>query len=150
LGDHEISLRVGTAEACALYDAVLDESLARWRSALAVNAHPGNFARYARDWAQHLTRTTAAKGVPIWNAERWLEFVDARDSVRLELPTGGDRRWRFDAALPSDADLTLLIPERHDGARLTSATGTPTFEIHGWRYRAVSPDGLDATYAPPR
>ncbi|HEU5317838.1 MAG TPA: hypothetical protein VFX49_17130, partial [Chloroflexota bacterium] len=137
LGDHEISLRVGTAEANALYDTVLDESLARWHSALAVNAHPGNFARYAREWEQHLIRTTAAKGVPIWNPERWLEFVDARDAVTLPVPTGGDGGWRFDASLPTGADLTLLSPERHGGARLADDRDTPAFEIHGWRYVAL-------------
>src|SRR5688500_5566387 len=93
LGDHEISLRIDTAEANDLYDRLLDDSLARWHSVLCINLHPGNYARYSKNWGDHVVSSTARKGVPVISAQRWLRFVQARDTMRLAPPRRHGAGW---------------------------------------------------------
>jgi len=151
LGDHEISLRVSSEEACAMYDALLADAIRRWHTAIAVNLHPGNYMRYSGEWGRHLVAQTAARGVPIWKPERWLDFVKARASLRVRRPAGGEGRWRVD--VPDGAasdDLMLLVPERF-GSRLLREPGAgATFEVYGWRYRGVplrgAPAALETEY----
>jgi len=143
LGDHEISLRVGTAEACTLYDALLDDSLARWHSVIAVNLHPGNYARYSGDWGRHLVSTTALKGVPILSAERWLNFTLTRAATRIGVPTGHKTGWRFDVTSASPS-LTLLVPEQFQDRTLGDSVSGSTIDHYGRRYRLVPLHGTDA------
>jgi hypothetical protein len=136
LGDHEISLRIDTREACAMYDALLEDALARWHTALAVNLHPGNFARYSGEWGRHLMAATARAGVPIWNAERWLDFTLARDAARIGVPEERGGGWRVNVSHAAPA-LTLLFPERWDEQALREPReGTPV-EHYGRRYRLL-------------
>jgi hypothetical protein len=149
LGEHEISLRIGTAEANALYDELLDDAIGKWHTTIAVNLHPGNYARYSGDWGRHLVAQTAARGVPIWKPERWLDFVQARASLRARRPTSTstDGRWRID--VPDSAaspDLMLLVPERFGGETLDHPVDGPTFDVYGWRYRAVPLKGAPAAF----
>ena len=149
LGDHEISLRIGTAEANSLYDQLLDDSLARWHSVLCVNLHPGNYAGYSKEWGDHVISSTTRKRVPVISAERWLRFVAARDSVRLAPPRQTPAAWTLAlAAAPPDADLTLLVPQRFGDLALAGAGETITH--YGWRYRPVNAreGGVDAVYRP--
>ena len=157
LGDHEISLRIGTAEATALYQQLLDESVARWHSVIAVNLHPGNFMRYSGDWGRFLVSVSAASHVPIWDPERWLTFTQARDALRVARPQGDHGHWRMDVPDGSASrDLTLLVPLRFSGQPLDVPDAAPTagseavVELYGWRYRAVplqgAPVSLDAVY----
>lgn len=147
LGDHEISLRVSTPEACALYDQVLDESIARWHSAVAVNLHPANYMRYSGAWGRHLVATAAARGVPIWNPQRWLDFTRARDALRLRCTGAGGPRWRIDVPRGTPpAELTLLVPLRFGGQALEEPAGGAEVEAWGWRYRVVPLRGAPATF----
>lgn len=149
LGDHEISLRIGTAEACTLYDQLLDDSLVRWHSVIAINLHPGNYARYSRDWGDHVVSSTARKGVPIVSADNWLAFIQARDAVRLATPRSAGDLWHFNVAhAPPAGDLTLLIPEQFVGGTV----GRPAQNAithYGWRYRTapLTEGGVEITYA---
>jgi hypothetical protein len=147
LGTHEISLRVGTMDASAMYDALLDEAVARWHTAVAVNLHPANFVRYSGDWARHIVAGTARRGVPMWSSERWLGFTMDRARVRAERPVPTGRGWqiRVEASTPS-RELMLLVPERwHEGSLHAPAEG-PIIELYGWRYHGLPLKGapLDA------
>jgi hypothetical protein len=152
LGDHEISLRAGTGEACALYDELLDGAVRAWHTALAVNLHPGHYRCFSGEWGRHLVARTAAGGVPIWTPERWLDFTAARAGLRVRRPEDrGRAAWRID--VPDGAasgDLVLLVPERFDGEALREPAGGPAFDVYGWRYRAVplrgAPAAFDAVY----
>jgi hypothetical protein len=118
---------------------------------IAVNLHPGNFARYSRSWGQHLISSTAHKHVPIYNAEQLLSFVEFRDAVRLSPPTPDGTRWKLGLSEALTDDLTLLLPERFGDTALTSLPHGPVFEIHGKRYRGAPVRGtvtLDVEYAP--
>jgi hypothetical protein len=169
LGDHEISLQLETAEACALYDALLDGAQRRWHTALAVNLHPGNFARYSGDWGRHLVAQTARRSVPVWEAERWLTFTRARAGLRTGRPaalphadtavTGaGGSAWRVDVPWGTDeADLLLLVPERYAPDRTARVNGAPVpglrepsegpvIDLYGWTYRGVPLRGAPAAF----
>jgi hypothetical protein len=155
LGGHEISLGVGTEEACALYDDLLDGARRRWHSVLAVNLHPANYAGYSGDWGRHLVAQTAARGVPIWDAERWLAFTEARAALRVRRPRparGGGTGWRLDVPRAvDDADLLLLVPQHFAGAGLEAPADGPEIEHFGWRYRGLplrgAPAVIEARYA---
>ena len=159
LGGHEISLGIDTREACALYDDLLDGARRRWHTVLAVNVHPGNYAGYSGDWGRHLVAQTAAQGVPIWDAERWLRFTRARAAVcprrPLPLPGGGPAGagpgWRIDVPRGTDeAGLMLLLPLRFAGqelrfrrtARNWTSSGGATGE---WRCGAPRPRSTPCT-----
>jgi hypothetical protein len=161
LGGHEISLGIDTREACALYDDLLDGARRRWHTVLAVNVHPGNYAGYSGDWGRHLVAQTAARGVPIWDAERWLRFTRARAAVcphrPLPLPgggaTGAGPGWRIDVPQGTDeAGLMLLLPLRFAGQELRIPADGPVLDLFGWRYRGVAlrgaPAAFDALYVP--
>ena len=152
LGSHEISYGVDTAEACRLYDDLLADAAERWHSVLAVNLHPANYATYSGDFGRHLVTRTAGRGVPIWDAERWLGFTRDRAALKVRRPQpqpGG--AWRIDVPHGSpSADLLLLLPERFAGAALRQTDEGPALELYGWRYRGLplrgAPAGLDARY----
>jgi hypothetical protein len=152
LGTHEISLRIGTAEASALYDALLDEAVFRWHTAIAVNLHPANFIRYSGDWARHIIAGTARRGVPMWSGERWLGFTMDRTRVRSERPVPTGRGWhiRVDTATPS-RELMVLVPERFGDRTLREPADSPTVDLYGRRYRGIplhgAPLAADLVYA---
>jgi hypothetical protein len=151
LGDHEISLRVETPEACAMYDSLLDDAVRFWHSVIAVNLHPGNYMRYSGDWGRHLVARTASLGVPIWNSERWLSFTAARAALCVTRPVAGDGAGRWQLTVPAGAsagaDVTLLVPGRFGGGELRGiaeanagegARVGESFEIYGRRYWGVA------------
>ena len=100
-------------------------------------------------------------GVPIWDAERWLRFTQARAAVcprrPLPLPGGGPAGagpgWRIDVPRGTDeAGLMLLLPLRFAGQELRAPADGPELDLFGWRYRGVAlrgaPAVFDALYAP--
>jgi hypothetical protein len=153
LGQHEISLRVDTAMAAGLYDALLDDAIHRWHSVIAVNLHPANYVRFSGEWGRHLVASTASKGVPIWNAERWLAFTADRARLRLLGPAPLDaaqdakgrglpgQRWHVGVDGATHArDIVLLLPLTFRDARLQEPADGPDYRIHGWRYRGLPLD----------
>lgn len=137
LGDHEISLRIATPDATALYDQLLDESLTRWHSVLCINLHPGNYARYSKEWGDHIVSTTKQKGAPVISAAHWLRFVQARDAVRFAPPARNGDAWFIALeGAPTGSDLTLLVPERFGDATVTTPGESITH--YGWPYRLVN------------
>ena len=161
LGTHEISYGVDTAEACRLYDELLADAAGRWHTVLAVNLHPANYGTYSGDWGRHLVTQTAARGVPIWDAERWLRFTRARADLCRRLPgpvrlPGPGRpadgaAWRVDVpAGAAGAALLLLLPERFEGAALRHPDDGPEITLNGWRYRGLplrgAPAALEVRY----
>lgn len=152
LGTHEISLRIGTAEASALYDTLLDEAVARWHTPIAVNLHPANYVRWSGDWARHLIGYTARQGVPMWSSERWLGFTMDRAQVRAERPAPTGRGWQIQVdTATSSRELMLLVPERVGDRRLEAPDVGPTIELYGWRYHGLplkgAPLAADLIYA---
>jgi hypothetical protein len=112
--------------------------------------------RYSGDWGRHLVSTTAARGVPIWNPEQWLDFTRDRSGLRISRPmsSGSSGQWRMDVPAGTDSrDLVLLVPE-HFGEQSLAGLGQPpagqSVELYGWRYRSVplhgAPAALDLSY----
>jgi hypothetical protein len=97
-------------------------------SAIAVQCHVDAFqlggepAGRARVWLGGTLDAAVDLNVPIWSAREWLRFTVLRHDARFE-----DVRWepthrrltlRLDVKPDEEAELTVLLPLHHDGARL--------------------------------
>lgn len=114
LGEHEISLRADTQEACALYDDLLDGARRRWHTILAVNLHPGNYARNSGDWGRHLVAQMAARAdCPLPGLHASGVALPRRPVPGATAARAGHTLLRRDAA---DAVRPGPIVRRRDGA----------------------------------
>ena len=60
------------------------------------------------------------KGLPIWTAQHWLDFITARQSARFEGLAWKEKELAFDLVIaqPSKDRLSLLIPLEHNQSPL--------------------------------
>jgi hypothetical protein len=115
-------------------------------------------------WAAGTLAYAAERGIPIWSAEQWLAFVEARHDAALY-----DSRWdeaagrltfQLEARTPADADLAVMLPRQHGEKWLAEirvdgrAGQLDERRVGGVTYGWVSvPAGahhLAASYAPAR
>jgi hypothetical protein len=107
--------------------------------ALALQAHVdpfaigGEAAETQARWLEGILDEAVGLGVLIWSAQRWLEFVEARDQTELE-----EVRWD-----PERRALHLRIRSPVAPARLTLAL---PLEIPGGRLHEVRIDGSSVPY----
>jgi hypothetical protein len=83
-------------------------------SAFVNNIHHG---RYVADdpitqiWAHSLWDHAAAQGIPMWSAEKFLDFVEARNAGCFDNLSWTGTRLTFDFTTPmAGQDLTLMLP----------------------------------------
>jgi len=102
--------------------------------ALALQAHVdpfaigGEAAETQARWLEGVLDETAGRGIPIWSAQRWLEFVEARERTELEAlrwdPESRTLHLRVTAP-PVPSRLTMALPLEVPGGRLSEV------QIHG-------------------
>lgn len=98
---------------------------------IGINFHPdpysygGRPAEIAGAWLEGTLDYAVEKGVPIWSAQDWLWFTEARQNTRI-LSMGWDEsnltlNFGVDVASSNpSSDLALMIPAEQKGARLSS------------------------------
>ena len=102
--------------------------------ALALQAHVdpfaigGEAAETQARWLEGVLDETAGRGIPIWSAQRWLEFVEARERTELEAlrwdPESRTLHLRVTAP-PVPSRLTMALPLEVPGGRLSEV------QLHG-------------------
>ena len=82
----------------------------------------GEYTATATRWLDGTLSHAAAHGIPIWSAEQWLHFTEARHDARLDVqgcdPTGRRLTVRLTATSDDAGDLVVLLPLSHGTARL--------------------------------
>jgi len=101
---------------------LIDASIERWHSFLVISFHPITYhsnpqaKRWLRDCILPYARD---RGLPIWSAEKILDFADARRGCRIEDYEWTDGRLTCVLCPPrSDMGLTLMVPARTAGRDL--------------------------------
>ncbi len=95
-------------------------SIERYPAALGLQCHVdpfligGPIAQEVARWLDQTLDYAAGMGLPIMTAERWLNFIDARQASDLfDVNWNGQRLTTTISAPPSRLSLTLLVPETH-------------------------------------
>jgi hypothetical protein len=97
-------------------DASLQEFEARLQAALRANhaafgmlSHPTSFDQYSGPFMRACFKRLEEEGVPIWNGDRWCDFIDQRSATRLE--QGTDKNGNPAYLVSNLVDrLPLMIP----------------------------------------
>lgn len=147
------SEQLTAAEAIAVSRTLIDASQAGHYSAVATQFHVDYYAfTEVRPWVQKTLDYAVSLGIPIWTAERWLAYTEARSATRLRnldwLP--GARVLRFSATVPAGSEpQTVALPATYANRALSgvaidgSPAATTQQTIYGRLTRFLSmPAGL--------
>ena len=130
---HGFSERWLYSRAQEFTNGIIRNSLARYHTPTVINSHPVSFATYSRPLIESNWRTARELGVPIVNAESWVDFTDARRELVVK-PVNGGYTVTASLAMPR---VVVLFPA---DAGVDGATET----IWGRTYTAVTVDNLAA------
>jgi hypothetical protein len=84
-------------------------------SAFVANTHPSRYGGtdITHAWANRIWAYCQSNGIPMWTAEKLLDFVQARNAARFDHITWNGTNLAFDFTAPiSGQDLTILLPAR--------------------------------------
>jgi hypothetical protein len=102
-------------QAISVSKKLIDSSLSRDYAALMTQFHVDYF-RYAsvKPWAEGTMDYAKSKGVPIWNADEWLNFTETRHDARFDNliwdAKTGEMRFTLQSPTKTPAQLTLMFP----------------------------------------
>jgi hypothetical protein len=130
---HGFSERWLYSRAREFTNGIINRSITRYHTPTVINSHPVSFATYSRPLIESNWQTAREGGVPIVNAETWVDFTDARRALSISTAANG---YVVRAELPLPR-VVVLLPE---GVAATGATET----IWGRSYTAVTLDDLAA------
>jgi hypothetical protein len=112
------------AQALAVSRQLIDESLSGGYSALATQFHVDFFDfPEVREWAEGTMDYARSNGVPMWTAERWLRYTEARAATAISNLSWSttNRELMFTVSVPHDSERQwVMLPTVHDGRSLTS------------------------------
>ncbi|HEU5123288.1 MAG TPA: fibronectin type III domain-containing protein [Verrucomicrobiae bacterium] len=96
-------------------------------SAFVINVHPVRYNNIGGDithaWANQVWAYAQSNGIPMWTAEKLLDFVKARDAARFDNIHWTSTTLSFDfSTTVSGEDLTILLPKWAGTNTLKSAT----------------------------
>jgi len=74
---------LSTGEAIERSVRMLGESMDRYHTPVVMNIHPVNYVRFSGDWTRSTMAYAKDHGVPIWSAEQWLAFWEAREQAEF-------------------------------------------------------------------
>ncbi len=113
------------AQAVALSRQMIDASQAGDYAALMTQFHVDYYGGDAEDWAEGTLGYAQSLGIPIWTAEKWLNFTEARDganfnAINWNVTTG---QLGFNLTAPTGTpSLSFLLPASSGGRQLTAVT----------------------------
>lgn len=114
--------------AIAVSKEMIDASLRGATAAVGMQSHldpfaaGGEFAVNAMTWLEGTLAYAAAKNVPIWSAERWLNFCDARHDATFENIVWDSSARQLSLRLSSrgthEANIDVMIPLHFNNTRV--------------------------------
>jgi IPT/TIG domain len=113
------------AQAAAISQQLIDGSLTGGNYAAITTQFSVDWYSYpnATPWAESTMSYARSKGVPIWSADDWLRFTQARAGTAFGTPSWDGQSLTFTMTVPSGPDaMPLMLPLTSDGGRLTSLT----------------------------
>lgn len=120
------------------FTALLESALTHTHTAVPILSHPVSFATYSRPYITACFDQLVSAGVPIFNGDRWLDFVSMRDGIRVSQHLANDTLSCTVSGL--SGPLPLMIP-LHDGDEL------PEVSVNGEPYAAAIAERLTQRYA---
>jgi aminoglycoside N3'-acetyltransferase len=107
-----------TAQAVAVSKNLIDASLAGDYAALMAQFHVDCYSVGGQAWAEGTLNYAQSKGIPMWNADRWLNFTETRhDAEFTQLnwnANTGTLQFNLSAQSGSET-LTVLLPPSYGG-----------------------------------
>ncbi len=97
--------------------AMMDDGLRAYHSAFVANFHVDYYNwGEIRPWAESIMTAARSRGMPIWTADQWLDYVLNRDAVRIQDVRWDETSGRLSFAFVSTPTLsfshTLWLPQR--------------------------------------
>ena len=74
----------------AEFDGVFTDALERTHTSIAMLSHPVSFYTYSQPFVERCFERLSGAGVPIWNADAWLQFHERRHCVGVRQASHGD------------------------------------------------------------
>jgi hypothetical protein len=122
----DYSEHLSTAQALAVSHQLIDDSQAGGYSAITTQFHVDYFAfGQVQPWAEGTMDYANSLGLPMWPAERWLNYTTARAATTISdvVWVSGSKQLRFTASVPSGGPAqSLTVPSSYGGAALTGVT----------------------------
>jgi hypothetical protein len=120
----ENSERLSPVAALAVSRLLIDDSQAGGYSALVAQFHTDSYSwGEVLPWAEGTLDYAKSLGIPIWSAERWLNFTETRTATRIVGVAWSAPSLSFTATVPMDAEpQTITLPAAHAGRGLASVT----------------------------
>ena len=112
------SLNWALSTAQAHYQKSISDSLNKFNTVITFNFHPDSWSNYS-SFAQTVLQYARSNGVPMWSADNWNSFWNARSATSISMPSFTSNALSFTVS-GSTAGLSLLIPEQ-SGSSVVSA-----------------------------
>ncbi len=114
MDDSTLAEKLGSEPEASLreFETKLQAALQSNHTSFAILSHPTAFCTFSRRVMEGCFSRFAADGVPIYNGDRWCDFLDRRWAVRLEQGVGRDEHLMYIVSNLSGR-LPLMIPLRN-------------------------------------
>jgi hypothetical protein len=113
------------AQALTVSQQLLDASLGGDYAALMMQAHVDYFS-VTSDWVNGTLDYANSKGIPIWNADRWLSFTETRHDANFSNinwdGVGHVLSFSITSNPTAGVDLTFMLPPSYTGLYLQSVS----------------------------
>ena len=135
-------------QALAVSRQLIDESQAGAYAAIMTQFHV-DYYQYSEvgPWVDGTMAYAQSLSIPMWTAQRWLQFVEARAAATVTNVnwSANDRTLTFTVTLPAGAEAhTVLVPADFDGDTVTtvavggSGVSPATMTVNGRTMRAIT------------
>lgn len=120
-----------TQQALAVSYDLLDKSVADYHTVIPTQFHLDYYTwGEVRPWATGTMARAQQNGMPMWTAERWLDYTQARAATTLSAVewVAGASALQFTATVPAGAEpQTVMVPTSYNGSPVVSVqvNGTP-------------------------
>lgn len=110
-----------TQEATMQYLQAMDRNMDRYHTPITINVHPANYTRFSGDWMHNTLSYAKRRCLPIWSADQWLTFWEAREQAEFTSTDIQSHSLCFQVqAHQSAACVTMMIPVQHNGVPITA------------------------------
>ena len=123
------------SRACAGFDASLRESVETHHSTIAILSHPLSFCAYSSPFMKKCLDQLSAAGIPIYNADQWLDLLERRSRVQISISGQPDGNMQY-VVTHLEGTLPLMIPAASPQAPAPQITinGRPTAGVRHHRF----------------
>lgn len=129
---HGLGVKWTVERAQAETNAVIRAAARTFYTPVAINSHPVSFATYSQPLIESNWDTALAEGMRIVSADKWLQWTDTREAMRLVSDADG---WTLRA--PREASTaTVLFPPGTESGVEQAETSTQT--LWGRHYQALT------------